>query len=214
MTVIANVFHQFRLFALLRFEDFCLNGCTLMAGCPPELLFEWRRDHERSVLERLGKAGVLRQKVIDRRLEGFENVTLSVRGKGMSRILVATSNVGDYLERIRGISPVNGLDDPVFCTREGEVAKSLYHGALERLLIESKLLLSSSGKRRSTYCFRHTYATFRLSEGVDALFLAHQMGTSVKMIQDHYGHITPLKNAERILQGMPGWMTVPGVGEA
>lgn len=145
--------------------------------------------------------------------QGREFVTLSVRGKGMSRILVATSNVGDYLERIRGISPVNGLDDPVFCTREGEVAKSLYHGALERLLIESKLLLSSSGKRRSTYCFRHTYATFRLSEGVDALFLAHQMGTSVKMIQDHYGHITPLKNAERILQGMPGWMTAPSVGE-
>jgi integrase len=69
-------------------------------------------------------------------------------------------------------------------------------------------LLSTTGKRRSTYCFRHTYATFRLSEGVDVLFLAHQMGTSVKMIQDHYGHITPVKNAARILQGMPGWMTV------
>jgi integrase len=27
------------------------------------------------------------------------------------------------------------------------------------------------------YCFRHTYATFRLTEGVDAYFLAKQMGT-------------------------------------
>jgi hypothetical protein len=51
----------------------------------------------------------------------------------------------------------------------------------------------------------HTYATFRLTEGVDVYFLAKQMGTSVKMIEDHYGHITPAKNAERILQGMPGW---------
>ena len=42
-------------------------------------------------------------------------------------------------------------------------------------------------------------------EGVDSLFLAKQMGTSVKMIEDHYGHITPTKNAERILQGLPGW---------
>jgi hypothetical protein len=42
-------------------------------------------------------------------------------------------------------------------------------------------------------------------EGVDVYFLAKQMGTSVKMIEDHYGHITPVKNAERILQGMPGW---------
>jgi hypothetical protein len=36
-------------------------------------------------------------------------------------------------------------------------------------------------------------------------FLANQMGTSVKVIEDHYGHITPVKNAERILQGLPGW---------
>jgi hypothetical protein len=30
-------------------------------------------------------------------------------------------------------------------------------------------------------------------------------GTSVKMIEDYYAHITPAKNAERILQGIPGW---------
>jgi integrase len=143
--------------------------------------------------------------------EGREFISMSVRGKGKSRVLVATNNVADYLDRVRGLSKATGPNDPVFTTMDGQVAKSLYHGAIERLLIESKLLLSSSGKRRSTYCFRHTYATFRLSEGVDVLFLAHQMGTSVKMIQDHYGHITPVKNAERILQGMPGWMPAPGV---
>ena len=42
-------------------------------------------------------------------------------------------------------------------------------------------------------------------EGIDVYFLAKQMGTSVKMIEDYYGHITPAKNAERILQGIPGW---------
>jgi hypothetical protein len=42
-------------------------------------------------------------------------------------------------------------------------------------------------------------------EGVDVYFLAKQMGTSVKMIEDYYGHITPAKNAERILQGIAGW---------
>lgn len=35
-------------------------------------------------------------------------------------------------------------------------------------------------------------------------FSAKQMGTSVKMIEEFYGHITPTKNAERILQGIPG----------
>ncbi len=146
--------------------------------------------------------------VVDRTdKQGRRFVVLSVRGKGKSRSLVATTNVSDYLDRIRSISRATGADDPVFSTIQGKVSVTLYIGMIERLLTESNLLLSSSGKRRSTYCFRHTYATFRLSEGVDSLFLAHQMGTSVQMIQNHYGHITPAKNAERILQGMPGWVS-------
>jgi integrase len=137
--------------------------------------------------------------------QGRKFVILSVRGKGKSRQLVAATNVAEYLERIRTIGKATKDEDPVFTTYEGKPALSLYHGLIETLLTESGLLLSSSGKRRSTYCFRHTYATFRLTEGVDVYFLAKQMGTSVKMIEDHYGHITPVKNAERILQGMPGW---------
>ena len=82
---------------------------------------------------------------------------------------------------------------------------SLYKAPIRSLLEESGLLYSVNGSRRSTYCFRHTYATFRLMEGIDVYFLAKQMGTSVKMIEDHYGHITPAKNAERILAGIPGW---------
>jgi integrase len=34
------------------------------------------------------------------------------------------------------------------------------------------------------------------------------MGTSVQMIEDYYGHITPVSNADRILQGLPGWEPV------
>ena len=47
-------------------------------------------------------------------------------------------------------------------------------------------------------------------EGVDVYFLAKQMGTSVRMIEDHYGHITPSKNADLILQGIPGWEPAKG----
>ncbi len=28
------------------------------------------------------------------------------------------------------------------------------------------------------------------------------------MIEDHYGHVNPVKNAERILQGLPGWESI------
>lgn len=135
----------------------------------------------------------------------------NVRGKGKFRELVAPHSVATYLERIKSISKATEPTDYVFTTWEGERANSLYGSLIEDLLTESKLLISSSGSRRSTYSFRHTYATFRLMEGVDSLFLAKQMGTSVEMIEDYYGHITPSKNAERILQGIPGWEPIADV---
>lgn len=63
----------------------------------------------------------------------------------------------------------------------------------------------TQGVPRSTYCFRHTYATLRLQEGVDVYFLAEQMGTSVHMIEEHFGHVNTIKHADRVLQGMAGW---------
>jgi integrase len=137
--------------------------------------------------------------------QGRKFVVLHVRGKNKFRQLVAAGSVADYLERVRTISKATQPDDFVFTTSNGKPAKTLYTSLITQLLTDSGLLRSSSGGLRSTYCFRHTYATFRLSEGVDVYFLATQMGTSVKMIEDHYGHIVPVKNAERILQGLPGW---------
>jgi integrase len=137
--------------------------------------------------------------------QGRKFVVLNVRGNGKFRSLVAANNVADYLERIRTIAKATGPDDFVFTTIEGKSSLTLYGSMIDELLKGSELVLSSSGKRRSTYCFRHTFATFRLSEGVDVYMLSKQMGTSVQMIEDHYGHINPVKNAARILQGLPGW---------
>jgi len=166
--------------------------------------------------------------------QGRSFVRIDVRGKGKFRTLVAPESVATYLDRIRELSnemakqrakeavaeaaradKSSALSDTsetwaepndfVFINDEGKPARTLYYSLIERLLIEANLQKSSSGRQRSTYCFRHTYATFRLTEGVDVYFLAKQMGTSVKMIEDHYGHVTPVKNADRILQGLPGW---------
>ncbi|MCF3946294.1 tyrosine-type recombinase/integrase [Acidiphilium iwatense] len=137
--------------------------------------------------------------------QGRPFVRLNVRGKGKHRHLVAASNVATYLDRIRAITKAKEPTDCVFTNEAGGPAATLYHSLVEGLLTDSGLLMSSSGSRRSTYCFRHTYATFRLTEGVDVYFLAKQMGTSVQMIEKHYGHVNPVKNADRILQGLPGW---------
>ena len=141
--------------------------------------------------------------------DGKDLVILSVRGKDKARHLVAPPSVGEYLERIRAIAKATDPDSPVFTTYQGETALSLYKALIRDLLTETKLRDGPSGIPRSTYSFRHTYATFRLSEGVDVYFLAQQMGTSVKMIEDHYGHVNSVKHADRVLVGMGSWESVP-----
>ena len=137
--------------------------------------------------------------------EGREIVVLFVQGKGKSRKLVAPKSVGDYLERIRVISKATEPDDRVFTNITGKPALSLYSSLIADLLNEANLREGTQGVPRSTYCFRHTYATLRLQEGVDVYFLAEQMGTSVHMIESHYGHVNTIKHADRVLQGMAGW---------
>lgn len=137
--------------------------------------------------------------------DGREIVVLFVQGKGKSRKLVAPKSVGDYLDRVRELSKATTPDDPVFTIINGKPAKYLYSDTVQDLLTKSGLRMGPNGIARSTYCFRHTYATFRLSEGVDVYILAEQMGTSVKMIEQHYGHVNTIKHADRVLMGMTGW---------
>src|SRR3546814_11466031 len=84
-------------------------------------------------------------------------------------------------------------------------AKWLYRDTVEEMLKYTDLREGPSGIPRTTYCFRHTYATLRLSAGVDVYILAQQMGTSVKMIEQHYGHVNTIKHADRVLMGIGGW---------
>jgi integrase len=137
--------------------------------------------------------------------EGRDILVLFVQGKGKSRKLVAPKSVGDYLDRIRSISKATEPDDRVFTNITGDPTLSLYKTMIQDLLTEAGLRKGADGTLRSTYCFRHTYATFRLQMGVDVYFLAAQMGTSVQMIEKHYGHVNTIKHADRVLMGMEGW---------
>ena len=137
--------------------------------------------------------------------EGRDIFVLFVQGKGLSRKLVAPKSVGDYLDRVRAISKATAPDDPVFTTSNGKPAQTLYQTLIEDVLTHAGLRQGADGTMRTTYCFRHTYATFRLQMGVDVYFLAQQMGTSVQMIEKHYGHVNTIKHADRVLMGMEGW---------
>jgi integrase len=147
--------------------------------------------------------------------DGRPFLTIRVRGKDKYRELVAPMSVATYLEKVLKLADQRRKelgrkatpDDFVFITYEGEPAVSLYASLFDSLMSkdETNLLYSAAGKRRNTYSFRHTYATFRLMKGTDVFYLAKQMGTSVQMIEDYYGHIEPVRNSDRILQGIPGW---------
>ena len=62
-----------------------------------------------------------------------------------------------------------------------------------------------SGIPITTRCLRHTHAALRLSAGGDAYILASQMGTSVKRIGQHFGHVNTIEHSDRVIMGITGW---------
>jgi integrase len=58
------------------------------------------------------------------------------------------------------------------------------------------------GKERTLYSLRHYYATMALTyERMSIYTLAKNMGTSVLMIEQHYGHVLLRKKAHQIAGG-------------
>lgn len=58
---------------------------------------------------------------------------------------------------------------------------------------------TKTGKERTLYSLRHYYATMALTyERMSVYTLSKHMGTSVKMIEQHYGHVQLRKKAHEI----------------
>ena len=133
---------------------------------------------------------------------GRDLIVLSVRGKGRMRKLVAPMSVADCLEQVRKRSKATEPSDRVFTDPMGQPATSLYSSLVADLLKKANLREGAQGDPRSTYCFRHTYATLRLEAGVDVYALAEQMGTSVQLLERRYGHVDLVKHAHHLLDRM------------
>ena len=130
-----------------------------------------------------------------------------VSGKTGPRYLIAKHFVVEALERLIAwqASPYPNLDAVieakldrrVFLFPEGDAPYSL-DSVFKRLMVESGLFKDATGKNRTLYSLRHTYATFALAEGIDIHTLARQMGTSTLMIERHYSKLTPMMAAEKL----------------
>lgn len=132
------------------------------------------------------------------------NIALYVRGKTGAREVVArTPDVKKYLARIlelrrkelKGSDPE--VDSLVFCHVDGTPVRS-FKKAFTSLIDKAKVVKDSHGHRRTIYSLRHTYATFRLMEGVHQFVLARNMGTSVAMLESFYGHTSNIAAAQEL----------------
>jgi integrase len=135
---------------------------------------------------------------------------ITVTGKVGKRQLIARHNTEDYLKRIQqrqsNIAHLEfdtllkrRLNEDVFKLRSGGTTANLSQ-TFNTLMRDSGLDADRDVKqRRSLYSLRHTYAHLALlKERMDVYTLAKQMGTSVKMIEQHYGHLQPSQKADVI----------------
>ena len=141
---------------------------------------------------------------------GERYIQITVSGKTGKRELIAYHHTEDYLKRIaerdenlrdKSFDDIlkAKLDLPVFRLASGAETKSL-NGSFRHLMRDSGLDKNKDVKsKRTLYSLRHFYAHKVLLEGrFDVYTLATQMGTSVKMIEQHYGHLTATMRADVI----------------
>jgi integrase len=128
-----------------------------------------------------------------------------VSGKTGPRYLIAKSGAIAALDRLAHRNWGKSLDQMieekaanlVFVCGTGYEPHG-FEGSFRRLMRDSGLLKDSSGKNRTLYSLRHTYATFALRDGISIHTIARQMGTSVLMLERHYSKLTPMMNAAEL----------------
>lgn len=140
------------------------------------------------------------------------NIAITVKGKTGIREVVASrpkirEAMGVLLNmRMKDLNdeasdiyrqPSVPLDSYIFCDKQGRPIAS-FKKSFATFLKEIGLTTDSFGRRRTLYSLRHTYATMRLEAGVNHYTLARNMGTSVAMLEQYYGHTTNVSMVDEL----------------
>jgi integrase len=136
-------------------------------------------------------------------INGKSNVVLTVQGKtGRREVVASSADVKKYFQRLLELRKDELGHDPdiesfVFCHPDGSEIGS-FKKSFASLMKSAGVEKDSFGEARTVYSLRHTYATFRLLEGVNHYALAKNMGTSVAMLEQFYGHTTNVMAADEL----------------
>ncbi len=140
---------------------------------------------------RFGEARKLQWCDIDMYVEGSKRrakiILPAIKTKNRQERM-AICRTGAAFSRIKKMSTATKRNDLVFTDINGhELNKKTYYKEWRSMLQGTGL--SESNKNIVYYSLRHTYATYQLYKGVDIYRLSKVMGTGVKFIEDHYGHV-------------------------
>lgn len=153
---------------------------------------------------RVGEARTLKWRDLRQDDRGTSsNVVLTVKGKtGMREVVASKLEVKTYFKAILDLRKDELGQEPhpeslVFCHKDGTEIRS-FKKSFAALLRAAKVEKDGFGQTRTIYSLRHTYATFRLHQGVNHYALARNMGTSVAMLEQYYGHTSNVMAAEEL----------------
>ena len=154
-------------------------------------------------------------------LRGIEDgdtkyVVAEVQGKTGGREVVCQKGTGKLFNQIIDLRSAELKqrfpDDPekwnphrgelVFCHPDGTEIKT-FKRSFHSLLEFANVPIMKNGTARTIYSLRHLYATQRLYEDVSPFHLAKQMGTSIEMLEKHYGQTITSSAAAQITKTRP-----------
>lgn len=129
---------------------------------------------------------------------------LWVDGKTGKRAVIGTRGAKRAIRALlaqqgyKSLTEAQSFKRRIFTHDDGSTKRSFEVG-FKSLLKRTGLENDRYGRPRTVYSLRHSYATFRLLYGdADIYILAKNMGTSVAMIEQHYGHVSTTLAADRL----------------
>lgn len=145
--------------------------------------------------------------------KGVRYLAMNVNGKTGHREVIARQNTFRYLDRLRLANPewqdgtfedfIKAKHDAYVFRLNDKDMTTTFGRMFARFLNKHELQYDArTGKERTLYSLRHYYATMALTYDRMTIYtLSKHMGTSVKMIEEHYGHVQLRKKAHAIAGG-------------